>query len=77
MRTITTRLDDDAETALNNLVTAAGTDQSKMLRTLILAAERERVLTQAQAEAQALRDDPAYQAEIAALADQMEPISAW
>ena len=67
MRTITTRLDDETKVALDSLVAATGLDQSTMLRSLILEAERERILAQARAEAQALRDDPAYRAEVAAI----------
>ena len=77
MKTITIRLDDESEAALANLVVALGSDQSKVLRTLITDAERARVLAQARAEAKALRDDPAYQAEVRALDAAMEPLSAW
>jgi len=77
MKTITTRLDDETESALDSLVATSGLDQSKVLRALILNAERELVLAQVRADAQALRNDPAYQAEIAALNEIMDPISAW
>jgi len=76
MKTITLRLDDESEAALANLILASGSDQSKVLRTLITDAERERVLTQAKAEARALRDNPDYQAEVRALDEVMEPLSA-
>ena len=41
MKTITLRLDDESEAALANLILASGSDQSKVLRTLITDAERE------------------------------------
>jgi len=63
MKTITLRLDDESEAALANLILASGSD-------------RERVLTQAKAEARALRDNPDYQAEVRALDEVMEPLSA-
>lgn len=77
MKTITTRLDDEAEIALSNLVTQSGVDQSKLLRSLIINAERERVRAQLRAESESLRNDPEYLAELAAINEIMEPLSAW
>jgi len=76
MKTITARLDDEAEAALAELVSAEGSDQSKVLRRLILDAQRDQILARFREESAALARDPEYRAEIAEINAIMEPLSA-
>lgn len=74
---LTTRLDDDTETALDRLVEETGKNASQLVRDLILDAQRASLNEQIRAEAAAIMADPEQVAEIAEVQRIMEPLRAW
>lgn len=76
MATLTVRTDEQTERALRDL-TADGTSQSEVIRQAIHQAWRERQYAQMEAESKRLLADPHEQAEIRALREDMDALSAW
>lgn len=76
-RTITTRLDDTSQTYLEHLMAAGARTQSDVVRDALAIAERDRLHTLMREESVRLMADPAYQAEVTAISEQLDEISAW
>lgn len=74
--TIAFRADAEVESALAAL-TGPGRPKSEVIRAAILAAYREHVYAQAEADSKAIMADPDERAEIEAVQSEMSQIRAW
>ncbi len=78
MTALTIRTDSAVEHALEYLLARReGETRSEIVRAAILDLERETRRAQMQAESTALMEDPAYRAEMRAVAAEMESLRAW
>ncbi len=76
MATLTVRTDAQTDRALKDL-TAAGISQSEAIRRAIYRAWREQQYARMDEESKRLLEDPDEQAEIRAIRQDMDAISAW
>lgn len=74
---LTTRLDDDTETALDHVLEETGKNASQLVRDLIHDANRALIDARVRAECEAIMADPAERAEIDAVQEDMEYLRAW
>jgi Arc/MetJ-type ribon-helix-helix transcriptional regulator len=78
MTVLTVRVDSAVERALEYLLSQrAGETRSDVVREAILAAEKTARRARMREESAALRDDPEYQAEVKAVAADLDEIRAW
>lgn len=77
MKTLSTKLDDETERALDHLVDATGKTPSALVRDLLREADRERILAQVADDARAIMNDPEERAELTAVAADMDALRAW
>lgn len=76
MATLTIRIDEDVQKALDAL-TSDGRSRSEAARAAILDAERAQRRARLRAEAEALMNDPEDLAEVRAIQQEMDAVRAW
>lgn len=77
MTQLAVRLDRQARAALEELVRRSGRSQSQLVRDAVIAYERQDLLARMRAESEAIRDDPAEQAESDQLLSELRDRRAW
>lgn len=77
MPQIVVRSDPETERALARLVELTGRRRSDAVREAIRLAEREAVLTRLEQQSEIIRNDPDDLAEIRAIREEMDSLSAW
>jgi predicted transcriptional regulator len=77
MRSLTIRIDDASDAALEYIQRQTGADKSRATREALVARAEQLTRERVRRESSALRDDPADRAEMRSVAAEMSTLNAW
>ncbi|MDR1186786.1 MAG: hypothetical protein LBK95_04930 [Bifidobacteriaceae bacterium] len=77
MRSLTIRIDEQSDAALDYIRRQTGADKSRATREALVARAEELARDRLRQESAALRDDPADRAEMRSVAAEMAALNAW